>query len=67
MPWTFTISTINPEEIPLKVKVILLGSNLMYSLLLERDVDFEKLFKIKAEFDSEIEASSDNIDSLIGF
>lgn len=61
------ISTINPEEIPLKVKVILLGSNLMYSLLLERDVDFEKLFKIKAEFDSEIEASSDNIDSLIGF
>lgn len=61
------ISTINPEEIPLKVKVILLGSNLMYSLLLERDMDFEKLFKIKAEFDSEIEASSDNIDSLIGF
>jgi len=40
---------------------------LMYSLLLERDMDFEKLFKIKAEFDSEIEASSDNIDSLIGF
>jgi lon-related putative ATP-dependent protease len=61
------ISTINPEEIPLKVKVIFLGSNLMYSLLLERDMDFEKLFKIKAEFDSEIEASSDNIDSLIGF
>ena len=33
------ISTINPEEIPLKVKVIFLGSNLMYSLLLERDMD----------------------------
>jgi len=61
------ISTINPQEIPLKVKVILLGSNYMYSLLLHRDMDFEKLFKIKAEFDSEIEATEENIKSLIGF
>jgi predicted ATP-dependent protease len=60
------ISTLNPQEIPLKVKIILLGSNLIYSLLLQHDLDFEKLFKIKAEFDSEIEGDKENINNLIG-
>ncbi|WP_139903665.1 Lon protease family protein [Clostridium thermarum] len=61
------ISTLNPQEIPLKVKIILLGSNLIYSLLLQHDLDFEKLFKIKAEFDSEIEGDEENTHNLIGF
>lgn len=61
------ISTLNPQEIPLKVKIILLGSNLIYSLLLQYDLDFEKFFKIKAEFDSEIEGEPGNINNLIGF
>lgn len=61
------IITLSPESIPLKVKVILLGSNLLYSLLLERDLEFEKLFKIKAEFDSEIENEENNVFNLVGF
>ena len=61
------ISTLNPQEIPLKVKIILLGSNLIYSLLLQYDLDFEKLFKIKAEFDSEIEGEEENLGNLVGF
>ncbi|MDP4088469.1 MAG: ATP-binding protein [Bacillota bacterium] len=61
------ISTLNPEEIPLKVKIIMLGSNRLYSLLLQYDMDFGKFFKIKAEFDSEIEGDEENIRGLIGF
>lgn len=61
------ISTLNPQEIPLKVKIILIGSNRTYSLLLQYDMDFEKFFKIKAEFDSEIEGDEENIKRLIGF
>lgn len=61
------IITLNPESIPLKIKVILLGSNMLYSMLLERDLEFEKLFKIKAEFDSEIENEENNICNLVGF
>ncbi len=61
------ISTLNPQEIPLEVKIILIGSNRIYSLLLEYDLDFEKFFKIKAEFDGEIEGDEENIIGLIGF
>lgn len=64
---TLPISTLKPENIPLKVKVILIGSNSIYSLLLQRDVEFEKLFKIKAEFDSQIENDPSNISGLIGY
>ncbi|MDP4144756.1 MAG: ATP-binding protein [Bacillota bacterium] len=60
------ISTLNPEEIPLKIKVILIGSSIIYSLLLQRDLEFQKIFKIKAEFDNEIEEDESTISNLIG-
>lgn len=66
-PDILPISTLKPKNIPLKTKVILLGSNEIYSALLEYDMDFEKLFKIKAEFDYEIESNKKNITNLIGF
>lgn len=60
------ISTLSPEEIPLKIKVILIGSNYIYSALLNNDLEFEKIFKIKAEFDNEIEKDRSNITNLVG-
>ncbi len=44
--------TLEPEPIPLNVKVILVGTPLLYYLLHINDEDFSKLFKIKAEFTS---------------
>jgi lon-related putative ATP-dependent protease len=61
------ISTLNPEEIPLRVKIIMLGSHYIYSLLLAYDTEFEKIFKIKAEFDDEIERDIENTKNLTGF
>lgn len=63
---TLPISTLNPEEIPLKVKIIMVGSQYIYSLLLQKDLEFEKIFKVKAEFDSEIEKDRDNTANIIG-
>lgn len=60
------ISTLNPEEIPLKIKVILIGGHYLYSLLLKNDLEFEKIFKVKAEFDNEIEIDENNTINLIG-
>lgn len=60
------ISTLNPEEISLKTKVILIGSHYIYSLLLQNDLEFQKIFKIKAEFDNEIEKDKENIANFIG-
>lgn len=41
---------LQPEPLPLDVKVILLGSPELYSLLYQADPDFQELFKVKADF-----------------
>jgi lon-related putative ATP-dependent protease len=42
--------TLEPEPVPLDVKVVLIGSPLIYYLLYAYDEDFQKLFKVKADF-----------------
>jgi lon-related putative ATP-dependent protease len=51
------VSTVSlePEPIPLNVKVILVGERLVYYLLCEYDPDFGELFKVAADFESRIE------------
>lgn len=63
----FPIITLTPKQIPLKVKIILVGSNHTYSLLSNYDYDFNKLFKIKSEFDNKIENDNANIENILGF
>lgn len=61
------VSALKPEPIPLKIKVILVGSAHLYQALYEYDEDFKKLFKIKADFDDEMERSEENIVKLAQF
>jgi len=61
------VSTLKPEPIPLDVKVILVGNSMLYHLLYEYDEDFKKLFKIKADFDDEMERSKENVMELAKF
>jgi lon-related putative ATP-dependent protease len=51
------ISTVSlePEPIPLDVKVVLVGERLLYYLLCQYDPDFLELFKVQADFDEEID------------
>ncbi|WP_158736582.1 Lon protease family protein [Alteribacillus sp. YIM 98480] len=51
----FTKSVIKPEAIPLKIKVILIGTPSLYQLLYRADEDFKKLFKVKVDFDTDME------------
>ncbi len=55
----FTTATLRPEPIPLNVKVIIIGVSLIYHLLYQYEDDFPKLFKIKADFDVDIERTGD--------
>ncbi len=57
---SIAIITLNPEPIPLDVKVILLGSPTLYYLLYSVDEDFRKLFKVKADFSTEMERTPEN-------
>ncbi len=46
---------LKPEPIPLNVKIIIVGSREIYDLLQAFDEDFQEFFKIKSEFDSEMD------------
>lgn len=48
-------SSLKPEPIPLNIKVILIGSAYEYQILYHYDEDFRKLFKIKADFETEMQ------------
>lgn len=66
--WGFiTTKTLRPEPIPLKLKVILIGSPLFYSLLYEYDTDFKELFKVKADFDVSMERNDKAIGEYMHF
>ena len=62
-----TVTTLKPEPIPADVKVILIGGAYYYELLRGYDDDFSKLFKIRADFDYEMDRSEDNIYKIAGF
>jgi len=51
--------SMKPEPIPISVKVILIGSSYVYSILYDIDEDFRKLFKIRAQFDYEMERNEE--------
>ncbi len=56
------ISTVSlePEPIPLNVKVVLIGERLLYYLLCAYDPDFTELFKVAADFEDEMPRSPEN-------
>ncbi|UJP04528.1 MAG: AAA family ATPase [Nitrosomonas sp.] len=56
------ISTVSlePEPVPLDIKIVLFGDRLFYYLLQEYDPDFNTLFKVAADFEEHIERSNES-------
>lgn len=56
------VSTVSlePDPIPLNLKVILLGDRHLYYLLYEQDPDFAELFKVAADFEDQMARSTEN-------
>ncbi len=53
--------TLEPEAIPLDVKVVLLGSPWLYYLLYNYDPEFSELFKVKVDFADHVARTPENI------
>lgn len=53
-------TSLEPEPIPLDVKVGLYGERMLYYLLYQLDPDFAKLFKVEADFEDEMERTGEN-------
>lgn len=56
--------SLKPEPIPLDVKVLLIGNAEIYHTLFSMDEDFRKLFKIKAEWEDEVDFTEENANKL---
>lgn len=61
------MASLRPEPVPLNLKVILIGTPEIYYALAKNDPDFQSLFKVKADFDLEIDLTDENIEKYITF
>jgi predicted ATP-dependent protease len=51
--------SLDPEPIPLGIKVVLIGEPLLYYLLYQLDPDFTELFKVAVDFESVLDRSAE--------
>jgi predicted ATP-dependent protease len=63
----FPTATLTPEPIDLDIKVVLVGSPLLYELAYMLDEDVRKLFRVKAEFDWRIPWDEDGVRGYASF
>jgi lon-related putative ATP-dependent protease len=56
-----------PKPIPLNVKVILIGDPSLYQQLYILDTEFNELFKVKAEFDTTMDKTEENLQQYAAF
>ncbi len=52
--------TLQPQPIPVDVKVVLFGERMFYYLLYQLDAEFAELFKVAADFEEEVERNPEN-------
>jgi lon-related putative ATP-dependent protease len=57
----FSTRTIRPEPIPINLKIVLTGDPWIYQLLYIYDDRFQKLFKVKAHMDDQMDATDGTI------
>jgi len=63
----FATASMRPHPIPLDVKVILLGGYEMFHALQNYDPKFNKIFKVRADFDHEVQRSDQTIQQYVRF
>lgn len=61
------ITSLKPEPVETNLKIVLIGSPHIYYLLYNYDEDFRKLFKIKADFDAEMDLNRSHLSKMSKF
>lgn len=62
-----SVETLEPEPLPLNIRVILIGEEWVYTMMRAYDSEFEKLFPVKSQFDYEVELDDENINKFMAF
>jgi lon-related putative ATP-dependent protease len=58
---------LKPQPIPLCIKVVLIGNPYLYQQLFILDMEFTELFKVKAEFDTTMARTEENVKQYAAF
>ncbi len=61
------VAGMRPNPMPVNVKVIMIGHQMIYHELYGVDEDFRKIFKVKADFDSEMPRDAQAYDNYASF
>jgi lon-related putative ATP-dependent protease len=61
------VSSLRPKPIPINVKVVLIGEPIIFDLLQKFDKQFDKTFKVRADFDYETDRAEKNINQYVKF
>lgn len=64
---SFSTTSLKPEPIPLDVKVILLGSYEAFEIIQNEDSRFNKIFKVRADFDYEVDRTARSVQQYARF
>lgn len=59
--------SLEPEAIPLEIKVVIIGDPILYYLLYQYDEDFQELFKVKADFAVQMDWEKETADQYAQF
>lgn len=62
----FSTTSLEPDPIPLDVRVILVGDRFLHALLMMVDPDFGDLFKVQADFEEIVERSDETLFRMAG-
>lgn len=62
-----TVASLRPEPVSLNLKVILIGSPDIYYALSRNDPDFKSLFKVKADFELEVDRTPEALQKYTNF
>lgn len=60
-------ASLEPEPLPLDVKVVLVGERILYYLLKQYDPEFDELFRIAADFEDDVARNEGNTQSFARF
>jgi len=63
----FTTTGLKPEPIELNMKVVVIGDSYIYQMLLYYDDDSRKVFKVRADFDTTMDKTDQNIRQFAEF
>ncbi len=58
---------LRPQPMPINVKIILIGDPTLYQILAAYDEDFFEIFRVKSDFDYQVDRSNENILGFAAF